>query len=131
MRISSSLPTFGSTGICTVGVGGSPLLWQHLFCGSTHIQLVYIMILPAMGIVSEVIATHSRKPVFGYVPMVIAIIAICGLGFIVWGHHCVYQHMNPVLGTALSCRLLLIAVPIRPIIKVFNWLGTMVEEEFS
>lgn len=109
-------------GKLTVGVGGSPLLWQHLFWFYSH-PAVYIMILPAMGIVSEVISTHSRKPIFGYVPMVLAILSICGLGFIVWGHHMFTSGMNPVLGTAFVFSTILIAVP--SAIKVFNWLGTM------
>ena len=69
----------------TIG-GGQPLLWQHLFWFYSH-PAVYIMILPAMGMVSDIIATLCRKPLFGYKPMVYSIAGIAGLGFIVWGHH--------------------------------------------
>jgi cytochrome c oxidase subunit 1 len=110
-------------GVLTKGVGGSPLLWQHLFWFYSH-PAVYIMILPAMGIVSEVISTHSRKPLFGYVPMVLATITICALGFVVWGHHMYTSGMNPVMGMVFVVSTILIAVP--SAIKVFNWLGTMV-----
>lgn len=109
-------------GVLTKGEGGSPLLWQHLFWFYSH-PAVYIMILPAMGIVSEVISTFSRKPVFGYKPMVFSICAIAGLGFIVWGHHMFTSGMNPVLGTGFVLSTILIAVP--SAIKVFNWIGTM------
>src|SRR6202035_1656599 len=77
--------------------GGQTLLWQHLFWFYSH-PAVYIMILPAMGMVSDIISTFSRKPLFGYKPMVIAIIAIAGLGFLVWGHHMFQSGMNPALG---------------------------------
>jgi cytochrome c oxidase subunit 1 len=115
-------------GVQTKGVGGTPLLWQHLFWFYSH-PAVYIMILPAMGIVSEVLSTHSRKPVFGYHPMVYSMIAICGLGFIVWGHHMYTSGMNPVLGTAFVVSTVLISVP--SAIKTFNWLGTMVGGRIS
>ena len=102
--------------------GGQPLLWQHLFWFYSH-PAVYIMILPAMGIVSDVISTFSRKPLFGYKPMVFAIGAIAGLGFIVWGHHMFQSGMNPALGATFMLSTMLIALP--SAIKVFNWLGTM------
>ena len=103
-------------------VGGQPLLWQHLFWFYSH-PAVYIMILPAMGIVSDVLATFSRKPVFGYRPMIFAICAIAFLGFIVWGHHMFQSGMNPVLGTTFMASTIMIAVP--SAIKTFNWLGTL------
>ncbi len=103
-------------------VGGQPLLFQHLFWFYSH-PAVYIMILPAMGIVSDVLATHARKAVFGYKPMVYAISAIAGLGFIVWGHHMFQSGMNPVLGTTFMASTIMIAVP--SAVKVFNWLGTL------
>ena len=106
----------------TVVGGGQPLLWQHLFWFYSH-PAVYIMILPAMGIVSDVIATFSRKPLFGYKPMVFAIGAIAGLGFIVWGHHMFQSGMNPALGATFMLSTMLIALP--SAIKVFNWLGTI------
>ncbi len=106
----------------TVVGGGQPLLWQHLFWFYSH-PAVYIMILPAMGIVSDVISTFSRKPLFGYKPMVFAIALIAGLGFIVWGHHMFQSGMNPALGATFMLSTMLIALP--SAIKVFNWLGTM------
>ncbi len=105
----------------TVG-GGQPLLWQHLFWFYSH-PAVYIMILPAMGVVSDVIATFSRKPLFGYKPMVFAIAGIAGLGFIVWGHHMFQSGMNPALGATFMLSTMMIALP--SAIKVFNWIGTM------
>ncbi|RUL87256.1 cytochrome c oxidase subunit I [Tautonia sociabilis] len=102
--------------------GGHPLLWQHLFWFYSH-PAVYIMILPAMGIVSDVISTFSRKPLFGYKPMVFAIGAIALLGFIVWGHHMFQSGMNPALGATFMLSTMMIALP--SAIKTFNWLGTM------
>ena len=103
-------------------VGGEPLLWQHLFWYFGHPE-VYILIVPAMGIASDVIANGSRKPVFGYHSMVLAICGIAFLGWIVWGHHMFMSGMNPMLGTTFMVTTMLIAVP--SAIKVFNWLGTM------
>jgi cytochrome c oxidase subunit 1 len=102
--------------------GGGPILFQHLFWFYSH-PAVYIMILPAMGMVSDIIATFSRKPLFGYKPMVVAIAAIAGLGFIVWGHHMFQSGMNPALGATFMLSTMMIALP--SAIKVFNWLGTM------
>ena len=102
--------------------GGHALLWQHMFWFYSH-PAVYIMILPAMGIVSDVISTFSRKPLFGYRAMVFAIMAIAFLGFVVWGHHMFQSGMNPTVGTTFMLSTMLIAVP--SAIKTFNWLGTM------
>lgn len=102
--------------------GGQPLLWQHLFWFYSH-PAVYIMILPAMGIVSDVLTTFARKPLFGYRPMVMAIAGIAFLGFIVWGHHMFQSGMNPALGMAFMTSTMLIALP--SAVKVFNWLGTL------
>jgi cytochrome c oxidase subunit 1 len=102
--------------------GGQTLLWQHMFWFYSH-PAVYIMILPAMGMVSDIIATFSRKPLFGYKPMVLAIAGIAGLGFIVWGHHMFQSGMNPELGATFMLSTMMIALP--SAIKVFNWLGTM------
>jgi cytochrome c oxidase subunit 1 len=102
--------------------GGLPLLWQHLFWFYSH-PAVYIMILPAMGFVSDIISTFSRKPLFGYKPMVFAIAGIAGLGFIVWGHHMFQSGMNPALGATFMLSTMMIALP--SAIKVFNWLGTI------
>ena len=102
--------------------GGQPLMWQHLFWFFGHPE-VYILILPAMGIVSDIISNGSRKPIFGYTSMVYAMIAIAFLGFIVWGHHMFQSGMNPTLGSTFMVSTIVIAVP--SAIKVFNWLGTM------
>src|SRR5436309_5741893 len=101
--------------------GGQPLLWQHLFWFYSH-PAVYIMILPAMGMVSDIIATFSRKPLFGYRPMVYSLAGIAGLGFIVWGHHMFQSGMDPRLGTGFMIATIMIALP--SAVKVFNWLGT-------
>ncbi len=101
---------------------GQPLMWQHLFWFYSH-PAVYIMILPSMGMTSDILATFSRKPIFGYKPMVFAIAGIAFLGYIVWGHHMFASGMNPILGTAFMASTILIAVP--SAIKTFNWLGTL------
>ena len=102
--------------------GGQPLLWQHLFWFYSH-PAVYIMILPAMGMVSDIISCFARKPLFGYKPMVYSIAGIAGLGFIVWGHHMFMSGMNPCLGMTFMVSTMMIALP--SAIKVFNWLGTV------
>jgi cytochrome c oxidase subunit I len=102
--------------------GGQPLLWQHLFWFYSH-PAVYIMILPAMGMVSDVLATFSRRPLFGYRAMIYSICGIAGLGFIVWGHHMFQSGMDPRLGTGFMIATVLIALP--SAVKVFNWLGTI------
>jgi cytochrome c oxidase subunit 1 len=102
--------------------GGQPLLWQHLFWFYSH-PAVYIMILPAMGMVSDMISCFARKPLFGYKPMVYSIAGIAGLGFIVWGHHMFISGMNPALGMTFMVSTMLIALP--SAIKTFNWLGTV------
>jgi len=102
--------------------GGQPLLWQHLFWFFGHPE-VYIMILPAMGMVSDILSIFSRKPIFGYKAMVFAMIAIGFLGFVVWGHHMFVSGMNLVLSAAFGVSTMVIAVP--SAIKTFNWLGTL------
>ncbi|MBX7074869.1 MAG: cbb3-type cytochrome c oxidase subunit I [Pirellulales bacterium] len=102
--------------------GGQPLLWQHLFWFYSH-PAVYIMILPAMGIVSDILTVFSRKPLFGYKPMIYSISGIAGLGFIVWGHHMFMSGMNPALGMTFMVSTMMIALP--SAIKTFNWLGTI------
>ena len=113
--------TIGTTFFLAEG-GGHPLLWQHLFWFYSH-PAVYIMILPGMGLVSEVLAVNARKPIFGYHSMVYAIMAIAFLGFIVWGHHMFQSGMNPTVGTTFMVSTMVIAVP--SAIKTFNWLGTL------
>ena len=102
--------------------GGNPLLWQHLFWFYSH-PAVYIMILPAMGMVSDVLSAFARKPLFGYRPMVYSVAGIAGLGFIVWGHHMFQSGMNPTLGMTFMVSTMMIALP--SAVKVFNWLGTL------
>jgi cytochrome c oxidase subunit 1 len=102
--------------------GGSPLLWQHLFWYFGHPE-VYIAILPGMGVTSQLLATFSRKPIFGYRAMVLAISAIGGLGFLVWGHHMFISGMSPYSAMAFSVLTLAIGVP--SAIKTFNWIGTL------
>ncbi|PRX52472.1 cytochrome c oxidase subunit I [Salegentibacter salegens] len=102
--------------------GGSPVLFEHLFWFLGHPE-VYIVILPAMGIVSEVLATNSRKPIFGYRAMVASILAIAFLSTIVWGHHMFVSGMNPFLGSVFTFTTLLIAIP--SAVKAFNWITTL------
>src|SRR5690554_2179337 len=90
--------------------GGSPVLFEHLFWFLGHPE-VYIVILPAMGIVSEVLATNSRKPIFGYRAMITSVLAIAFLSTIVWGHHMFVSGMNPFLGSVFTFTTLLIAIP--------------------
>lgn len=102
--------------------GGSPILYQHLFWFLGHPE-VYIIILPAMGIVSEIISVHSRKPIFGYKAMVMSLSTILVMSCLVWAHHMFVTGMNPNLGAVFMLFSLLIAVPSS--IKTFNWLGTL------
>lgn len=102
--------------------GGSPVLFQHLFWFLGHPE-VYIVLLPALGITSEIIATNSRKPIFGYKAMVISLLGITVLSFIVWAHHMFVSGMNPFLGSIFMFLTLIIAVP--SAVKVFNYLTTL------
>ncbi|MDR7416073.1 MAG: cbb3-type cytochrome c oxidase subunit I [Armatimonadota bacterium] len=102
--------------------GGNPLLWQHLFWFFGHPE-VYIVILPPMGIVSDVIANFARKPIFGYPAMVGSMVAITVLSFLVWGHHMFVSGMHPLLGTGFAITTLLIGTP--SAVKTFNWLVTL------
>jgi cytochrome c oxidase subunit 1 len=102
--------------------GGSPILYQHLFWFLGHPE-VYIIILPAMGMVSEIMSVNSRKPIFGYMAMVGSLFAIAILAFLVWAHHMFVTGMNPFLGSVFVLLTLLIAIP--SAIKVFNWLTTI------
>jgi cytochrome c oxidase subunit 1 len=110
------------TGKALPNEGGSAILYQHLFWFLGHPE-VYIIILPAMGLVSEVISVNSRKPIFGYMAMVGSLFAICILGFLVWAHHMFITGLNPFLGSVFVLLTLLIAIP--SAIKVFNWLTTL------
>jgi cytochrome c oxidase subunit 1 len=103
-------------------VGGSPVLFEHLFWFLGHPE-VYIVILPALGITSEIIATNSRKPIFGYRAMIGSMLAIGFLSFIVWGHHMFITGMNPFLGSVFVFTTLLIAIP--SAVKAFNYITTL------
>jgi cytochrome c oxidase subunit 1 len=103
-------------------VGGSPILFQHLFWFLGHPE-VYIVMLPAFGITSEIISTNARKPIFGYRAMIGSILAIGFLSFIVWGHHMFVTGMNPFLGSVFVFTTLLIAIP--SAVKVFNYITTL------
>lgn len=102
--------------------GGSPILYQHLFWFLGHPE-VYIILLPSLGITSEVIAVNARKPIFGYRAMIASMLAIAFLSFIVWGHHMYVTGMNPFLGSVFTFTTLLIAIP--SAIKVFNYITTL------
>jgi cytochrome c oxidase subunit 1 len=110
------------TGKALPNEGGSAILYQHLFWFLGHPE-VYIIILPAMGLVSEVMSVNARKPIFGYMAMVGSLFAIAVLAFLVWAHHMFVTGLNPFLGSVFVLLTLLIAVP--SAIKVFNWLTTL------
>src|SRR6187401_2584187 len=103
-------------------IGGSPILFQHLFWFLGHPE-VYIVLLPALGISSEIIATNSRKPIFGYKAMVGSMLFIAILSFVVWAHHMFVTGMNPFLGSVFVFTTLLIAIP--SAVKVFNYITTL------
>ena len=116
------MPALVSLGESLDYTGGSPVLFQHLFWFFGHPE-VYIVALPAFGMVSDVLATHARKNIFGYRMMVWAIVAIGGLSFIVWAHHMYVSGMNPAFGFFFATTTLIIAVPTA--IKVYNWVLTL------
>jgi cytochrome c oxidase subunit 1 len=102
--------------------GGSPILFQHLFWFLGHPE-VYIVILPALGMTSEIIATNARKPIFGYKAMIFSMLGIMFLAFIVWAHHMFMTGMNPFLGSVFTLLTLIIAVP--SAVKAFNYITTL------
>jgi len=102
--------------------GGSPVLFEHLFWFLGHPE-VYLVILPAMGITSEVISANARKPIFGYRAMITSLLAIAFLSTIVWGHHMFVSGMNPFLGSVFTFTTLLIAIP--SAVKAFNYITTL------
>ncbi|KXF79153.1 cytochrome c oxidase subunit I [Paramesorhizobium deserti] len=116
------MPALVEMGTLLPHQGGSPLLFQHLFWFFGHPE-VYIVALPAFGIVSDLISTHARKNIFGYRMMVWAIVIIGGLSFIVWAHHMYVSGMNPAFGFFFATTTLIIAVPTA--IKVYNWVLTL------
>ncbi|HWJ21706.1 MAG TPA: cytochrome c oxidase subunit I, partial [Gemmatimonadaceae bacterium] len=113
---------FFGTNFYTMSAGADPLLWQHLFWIFGHPE-VYILVLPAFGLISEIIPTFSRKPIFGYPVMVYATILIGFLGFGVWAHHMFAVGMGPIADTVFSLTTMLIAIPTG--VKIFNWVSTM------
>ncbi|MGD0502852.1 MAG: cytochrome c oxidase subunit I [Steroidobacteraceae bacterium] len=113
--------TFG-IGVFDPGLGGDPLLFQHLFWFYSH-PAVYIMVVPAMGVASEIISCFCRNPVFGYRFMAYAILAIAAFGFVVWGHHMFVSGQSAYAGTVFSLLTFLVSVP--SAIKVFNWTATL------
>jgi len=116
------MPAIMSMGVNLDHEGGSPILFQHLFWFFGHPE-VYIVALPAFGLVSDLLSTHARKAIFGYRMMVWAILAIGGLSFIVWAHHMYVSGMNPYFGFFFATTTLIIAVPTA--IKVYNWVLTL------
>jgi cytochrome c oxidase subunit I len=109
-------------GEALANTGGSAVLYQHLFWFLGHPE-VYIVLLPALGITSEVIATNSRKPIFGYKAMIISMLGITILSFVVWAHHMFVSGLNPFLGSVFMFLTLIIAIP--SAVKVFNYLTTL------
>src|ERR1043166_2575897 len=109
-------------GIFDPARGGDPLLFQHLFWFYSH-PAVYIMILPGMGVVSELVSCYSRKAIFGYKFVAWSAIAIAGIGFFVWGHHMFVSGQSPFAGLVFSFMSFIVAVP--PAVQVFNWTATM------
>ena len=116
------MPAMFSMGEQLPHEGGSPLLFQHLFWFFGHPE-VYIVALPAFGVVSDILATHARRNIFGYRMMVWALVAIGGLSFVVWAHHMYVSGMNPYFGFLFATTTLIIAVPTA--IKVYNWVLTL------
>ena len=115
-------------GIFSPALGGDPLLFQHLFWFYSH-PAVYIMILPAMGVVSEIIACFSRKRIFGYKIVAFSSVAIAVLGFLVWGHHMFVTGQSVYAGLIFSLLSFLVAIP--SAIKVFNWTATLYKGSIS
>lgn len=113
---------FGGVGIFDPAYGGDPILMQHFFWFYSH-PAVYIMILPAMGIMSEIVATFSRRHIFGYKFIALSSIAIAVIGFLVWGHHMFPNGQSAIMNTIFSFLTMLVAIP--SAIKVWNWLATM------
>jgi len=120
--IELSLDRILGTQFFAPGAGGDPLLWQHLFWVFGHPE-VYILILPAMGIVSEVLPTFSKKPLYGYPFIIFSGIFIGFMGWAVWSHHMFTVGMGPVANATFAITTMLIAVPTG--VKIFNWIGTM------
>ncbi len=115
-------------GLFDPALGGDPILFQHLFWFYSH-PAVYIMVLPAMGVVSEIVTTFSRKNIFGYRIMAYAVVAIAVLGFLVWGHHMFVSGQSVYAGLIFSVLSFMVAIP--SAVKVFNWTATMYKGSIS
>jgi len=116
-----------SVGIFDPRMGGDPVLFQHFFWFYSH-PVVYVMILPGMGIISEIIAVHAHKKIFGYRAMAFASLGIAAVSFIVWGHH-MFASMGELASTIFSALTFLVAIPTA--VKVFNWIGTLYKGSIS
>ncbi len=115
-------------GIFDPGLGGDPVLFQHFFWFYSH-PAVYIMILPAMGVISELVSVHSRKHIFGYRFIAFSSVGLALLGFLVWGHHMFTSGQSPLVSIMFSALTFTVAIP--SAIKVFNWLTTMYKGSIS
>ncbi len=116
-----------NVGIFDPRMGGDPVLFQHFFWFYSH-PVVYVMILPAMGIISEIISVHSHKKIFGYRAMAFASLGIAAVSFVVWGHH-MFASMGELASTIFSALTFLVAIPTA--VKVFNWIGTLYKGSIS
>ncbi len=123
-----ALERAAKVGIFDPALGGDPILFQHLFWFYSH-PAVYIMVLPAMGVISELIANFSRKPVFGYSFVAFSSLAIAVFGFLVWGHHMFVSGQSMYAGMVFSFLTMVVAVP--SAIKVFNWAATLYQGSIS
>jgi cytochrome c oxidase subunit I len=115
-------------GVFDPSLGGDPILFQHLFWFYSH-PVVYVMILPGMGVVSEILTCFARKPIFGYRSMAFALLAIAVIGFLVWGHHLFVSGMSMYAGMVFSMLSFMVAIP--SAIKVFNWTATLYKGSIS
>lgn len=109
-------------GVFDPALGGDPILYQHLFWIYSH-PAVYIMILPAMGVVSEILPTFSRKDIFGYKQIAISSLGIALIGYLVWGHHMFVSGMSDTSRIVFSLLTFLVAIPTG--VKIFNWVATL------
>jgi cytochrome c oxidase subunit 1 len=115
-------------GIFDPALGGDPVLFQHMFWFYSH-PAVYIMVLPGMGVMSEIVATHTRKPIFGYSFVAFSSLAIAVFGFLVWGHHLFVSSQSVYAGMIFSLISFVVAIP--SAVKVFNWTATMYKGSLS
>ncbi|HEX8147134.1 MAG TPA: cbb3-type cytochrome c oxidase subunit I [Pyrinomonadaceae bacterium] len=123
-----ALERMAHVGIFDPALGGDPVLFQHMFWFYSH-PAVYIMILPSMGVISELVATHTRKPVFGYSFVAFSSLAIAVFGFLVWGHHLFVSSQSVYAGMIFSLISFVVAIP--SAVKVFNWTATMYKGSIS